>query len=393
MTDTVHKWISEFDITDEEKEPLFFLLLKDYKNTFNENKNNHIIDEQNLIIIDGRVEEKCAELKYELDEKEEEVGDLTNEKNSLNATCNNLHSELDSLKNSRQSDISSAVNATKQGQEDHIQYLTNEIKELKDKENDILSDFIKDTTKSSYEAGVIGENEMLAILQTGTWDEVIDSHTKDHSGDFVVKYKNKKYIIDVKNYTDNVPAKEVRKLAKDIETNSCDGGAIISLNSGILNPNTNCLTKDKIHQIVISGKSVLLLSDASCLNREFINCILKLLYCDNNSGDYNNNIINEKCKNEIGKSILKMEKEILSESKSFQRMITKKRNDLEHLKNTLNEINIITLDEFSDDDSPKPQNKYNVREMRTKLTEKGIDIEGLKGKALKTKFNELYDSQ
>jgi hypothetical protein len=393
MTDTVHKWISEFDITDEEKEPLFFLLLKDYKNTFNENKNNHIIDEQNLIIIDGRVEEKCAELKYELDEKEEEVGDLTNEKNSLNATCNNLHSELDSLKNSRQSDISSAVNATKQGQEDHIQYLTNEIKELKDKENDILSDFIKDTTKSSYEAGVIGENEMLAILQTGTWDEVIDSHTKDHSGDFVVKYKNKKYIIDVKNYTDNVPAKEVRKLAKDIETNSCDGGAIISLNSGILNPNTNCLTKDKIHQIVISGKSVLLLSDASCLNREFINCILKLLYCDNNSCDYNNNIINEKCKNEIGKSILKMEKEILSESKSFQRMITKKRNDLEHLKNTLNEINIITLDEFSDDDSPKPQNKYNVREMRTKLTEKGIDIEGLKGKALKTKFNELYDSQ
>jgi hypothetical protein len=56
MTDTVHKWISEFDITDEEKEPLFFLLLKDYKNTFNENKNNHIIDEQNRIIIDGRVE-------------------------------------------------------------------------------------------------------------------------------------------------------------------------------------------------------------------------------------------------------------------------------------------------------------------------------------------------
>jgi len=393
MTDTVHKWISEFDITDEEKEPLFFLLLKDYKNTFNENKNNHIIDEQNRIIIDGRVEDKCSELQYELDEKEEEVGDLTNEKNSLHSKCNNLHSELDSLKNSRQFDISGAVNATKQGQEDHIQYLTNEIKELKDKKNDILSDFIKDTTKSSYEAGVIGENEMLAILQTGTWDEVIDSHTKDHSGDFVVKYKNKKYIIDVKNYTDNVPAKEVRKLAKDIETNSCDGGAIISLNSGILNPHTNCLTKDKIHQIVISGKSVLLLSDASCLNREFINSTLKLLYCDNTSCDNNLNIINEKCKNEIGKSILKMEKEIISETKSFQRMITKKQNDLEHLKNTLKEINIISFDEFSDDDSPKPQKKYTASEMRTKLTEKGIDIEGLKGKALKNKFNELYDSQ
>ena len=77
---------------------------------------------------------------------------------------------------------------------------------------------------------------MLNILQSGSWDEVIVTNKKDHSGDFIVKYKNKKYIIDVKNYSDNVPGKEVRKLAKDIESNSCDGGAIISLNSGIYNP-------------------------------------------------------------------------------------------------------------------------------------------------------------
>jgi hypothetical protein len=385
MNETIQKWISEFNISDTEKEPSVFLLLKEYLISFNKHKSNHIIDEQNQIIIDTRVTEKSSILQSELDDKTDEYDDLTEEFNTLTTACNSLYSELDSLKQNKQNDIDKVILAN----EDFIQHLKIENESLKHERNQILSDFIKDNNKSSYEAGVIGENEMLKILQSGTWDEVIETNKKDHSGDFIIKYKNKRYILDVKNYSDNIPGKEVRKLAKDIENNSCDGGAIISLNSGILNPNTNSLTHDKIHQITVSGKTILLLSNASLLNQDFINSSLKLLYRESSS-DCNQNIINENCKREITKTIQKMEKEIQTETKSFQNKITRKQNDLSQLKDTLKVI-IGDFDELSeDDDSPKTQCKIKIPEMRRTLKENGYHEEAkLKGNELKAKYNEL----
>ena len=39
---------------------------------------------------------------------------------------------------------------------------------------------------------------MLNILQSGSWDEVIVTNKKDHSGDFIVKYKNKNILLMLK---------------------------------------------------------------------------------------------------------------------------------------------------------------------------------------------------
>jgi hypothetical protein len=84
-----------------------------------------------------------------------------------------------------------------------------------------------------------------------------------------------------------------------------------------------------------------------------------------------------------------MEKELQSETKSFQNKITRKQNDLDNLKNTLKEI-ITGFDELSDDDSPKPQNKFSVPEMRKKLSENGFHEEAkLKGQELKNRFKVL----
>ena len=133
-----------------------------------------------------------------------------------------------------------------------------------------------------------------------------------------------------------------------------------------------------------------MLSNASLLNQDFINSSLKLLYCE--SSDSNNSIITDNCKREIVKSIMKMEREIESDKKSFHQKITRKQNDLENLKNTLKEI-IDGFDDLSDDDSPKPQikNKLSVRQMRKKLQENGYHDEAqLKGIELKTKYNELF---
>lgn len=389
MNETLQKWNTEFNILDSEKDPTLFLLLKDYHDSFNIHKVNHIADEQNRIIIDERVAKKSSHLQEEIDSKSQELSELSEEFKHVTTTCNNLYAELDLLKQNKNLEIEKAVEQSVSANAEFIQHLKSEIDSLKLERNQILSDFVKDNICSSYESGVIGENEMLNILQSGPWDEVLVTNKKDHSGDFIVKYKNKKYIIDVKNYSDNVPGKEVRKLAKDIDSNSCDGGAIISLNSGIYNPNINMLVREKVHPITVSGKSILLLSNASLLNQDFINSILLLLHSESSSD--NNTMVTDNCKREIVNSIRKMEKELDSEKKSFQQKITRKQNDLENLKNTLKEI-INGFDELSDDDSPKPQfkSKLSIPEMRKKLLETGHTEESkLKGNALKNKYNEL----
>ena len=397
MDETLQKWNDEFNILNSDVEPTLFLLLKDYHDSFNNHKANHIIDTQNRILIDERVAKKSSHLQGQLDSKSEELSELSEELSELtekfnhkNTICNNLYTELNTLKQNKNIEIEKAVKQSVTANTEFIQHLKNEINSLKLERNQILSDFIKDNNCSSYESGVIGENEILNILQSGYWDEVITTNKKDHSGDFIVKYRDKKYMIDVKNYSDNVPGKEVRKLANDIKSNSCDGGAIISLNSGIYNPNINMLTKEKFHQITVSGKSILLLSNAFLLNQDFINSILLTMYSESTSD--NNTMITENCKREIVYSIRKMERELDSEKKSFQQKITRKQNDLENLKNTLKEI-INGFDELSDDDSPKPQlkNKISIPEMRKKLIETGYTEESkLKGIILKTKYNELF---
>ena len=232
MNEPLQKWNSEFNIQNSGSEPTLFLLLKDDRDSFNNHKLNHIVDEQNRLMIDERVSEKSLILQEEIDKKTLKISELSEEYKSVTTTCNNLYAELDSLKQNRQYEIDNAVNQSVSANTEFIQHLKSEIDSLKDERNNILSDFAKDNICSSYESGVVGENEMLSILQSGPWDEVLVTNKKDHSGDFIIKYRGKKYIIDVKNYADNVPGKEVRKLAKDIDSNSCDGGAIISLNSG-----------------------------------------------------------------------------------------------------------------------------------------------------------------
>ena len=54
MNETLQKWNDEFNILKAETEPTIFLL-KDYLDSFNNHKANHILDEQNRILINERV--------------------------------------------------------------------------------------------------------------------------------------------------------------------------------------------------------------------------------------------------------------------------------------------------------------------------------------------------
>ena len=411
MTDIIQKWDTEFNISDPAKEPLLFLLCKNVKDDLNKSKNDHIIDERNQLEINKRVTEKTSELEDELDEIKEENSELEHK-------CNSLYGDNASLKTSRSEDIENAVSDAKENKDEIIQVLREEkdetikvLREEKDEtiqvlreERDVLkyeketifTDFLKaneNQNKSSYEMGVEGEMSILSILQSGGWDEVIDTHEKDNRGDVILKYNNKKFIIDVKNYSSDVPAREVRKLAKDIEENRCDGGAIISLKQGILDPTMGGLAKEVIYHVCVQGKSILLLSNASTLSPEFINASLKLLESNFSMNSENNGQINDKFKEEITKCIVTMEHEISTETIKFKRMITKKRNNLDQLKNTLEEI-IGPMDDVFDEPSSDQPIKLTIQIMKQKLIESGISIDGLKGKTqYRDKYNEVFSEK
>lgn len=396
-SETVSKWVSEFSIEDDELEPLTFVLLRDYLLSFNKCKSDYTTDKRNGDIIDDRVISLTADIQSDLSELIIERDVLIGKCDVLRSSCNDLHTDISTLKVSRQCDISNAISDTKESNNEVKDLLREEITSLRSENSSlvteretILTRLIPSTdNKTSYETGVEGENEMSLILSSGNWDEIIDSHSTDHAGDFIVKYRGNKYIIDVKNYQSNIPGQEVRKLAKDIEGNNCDGGAIISFNSGIINPNTNCVTKENMDKILVMGKNILLLSNASSIPAEFINSAITSLKW--NSPSDTHQVIDNNVKQEISASIIKMEKEIISEKKNFQARIIKKQHDLENLKLTL----IVIVGEFDDqvnDEIPNKPSKISVPEMRKRLIDDGYDDEAnLKNKSLGLKYKEIYN--
>jgi hypothetical protein len=66
MNETLQKWNDEFNILNSDVEPTLFLLLKDYHDSFNNHKVNHIVDDQNRILIDERATEKSSHLQEKL---------------------------------------------------------------------------------------------------------------------------------------------------------------------------------------------------------------------------------------------------------------------------------------------------------------------------------------
>jgi hypothetical protein len=401
------KWIEQ-TFNDSEKGQLNFLLHKDFHETHEKNMEDYSIKKINEGVINKRAEEMNHQIIIELDEYKEENIELNDKLQMIQLDLINLQKDKDSLKNSREEDIERERKITVDGKDEVIKELREQLKTAKNKEETILSDFLKLTmNKSSYKKGDDAEKEMLPILQSGGWDDVVDTHSKDHSGDYWVYYNNKKLIIDVKDYDENVPGEQVRKLARNIERNKCDGGAIISLNSGILNPNTNCVTGSRLSNILVLGQSILLLSDACSISPDIINASLKLLDC-NSEINKSQGDINNKYKIELGNTIEKMKKKINSEKISFSKRITKEENDLEQLEKTLKEM-IGPFDDINENEADNEVEAKNeaeneddgikvsiinkplkTREMRSFLIKKGIitkeESKKLKGKLLKSKY-------
>ncbi len=87
-------------------------------------------------------------------------------------------------------------------------------------------------TAGSQQLGKIGEADVLATIRE-IWPNCVDVSTKPHSGDIMLRCSDGKVIVEVKNYTNPVPAAQVEKFHRDLDTTGASAGVFISLRSAI----------------------------------------------------------------------------------------------------------------------------------------------------------------
>ena len=104
-------------------------------------------------------------------------------------------------------------------------------------------DTINNITDVSTKKGQEGENWVYnELVRQFKSAQVDDCHSKGHKGDFTITEGDMKGMFESKNYTKNVPKREITKFKKDIENNAdLRYGVLLSLKSGIVNHTDLCL--------------------------------------------------------------------------------------------------------------------------------------------------------
>lgn len=100
--------------------------------------------------------------------------------------------------------------------------------------HDIVSSLHTNLTSHSTNKGAISENILFNKLTAEFPDaEIIESRNTPQSGDFIIKRQNKPtFLIDIKNYSRNVPTEELDKFYRDMKFQQSHG-ILASVSTGI----------------------------------------------------------------------------------------------------------------------------------------------------------------
>lgn len=100
--------------------------------------------------------------------------------------------------------------------------------------HDLLKSLHTNLTSNSNVKGAISETILFNKLTAEFPDaDIVDSSKTPHSGDFVLnRLDAPKVLIDIKNYTRNVPKEEIDKFYDDLRTQQCSG-ILCSVKSGV----------------------------------------------------------------------------------------------------------------------------------------------------------------
>ncbi len=137
-------------------------------------------------------------------------------------------------------------------EEEEIKHNDTDLKDIKYELLKLTSLLGSGTDKGKIEERVIGIN-LCKLLPNA---EIDDTGYIAGAGDIIVHYKECRVMIEVKNYSKNVPRHEQEKFSRDLLQNKYDAGILASCGSGIANKH------NKFEYSTIQGKLAIYLSNA-----------------------------------------------------------------------------------------------------------------------------------
>ncbi len=137
--------------------------------------------------------------------------------------------ELDSHK-SQIYDLNQQILQVKDTERNHYEPRIQELQLRLDERNSIYS--------NSSKRGAEGENNIQTILNSLFPNAIIqDTHTQSRSGDLRIELQGIQILYENKNFTSNVPKRDIDKFIRDVQESDVHCGIMCSENTGIANRN------------------------------------------------------------------------------------------------------------------------------------------------------------
>jgi hypothetical protein len=132
--------------------------------------------------------------------------------------------------------IQNSLDQISQHQENKLELIGTQINENLDFVKQSI-DKLTQYTNKSVTKGFYGEKCVEELISQNFPDYTITNNTHNpHNSDYELQnLKGQKFMIEVKNYTRNVPTSEVNKFISDLESSNIEIGLFFSLNTGICN--------------------------------------------------------------------------------------------------------------------------------------------------------------
>ncbi len=257
-----NKKIKDMEVSQKEKEKKFIndlnsknRIIKDVRREFSE-KQNH---------LHKQIEENISlNYKSQINFKDKTIENITRELKESQNEMNTLRNSYNHMEMSRRNEL------IKEHKNEMQQLRDNYDKKIESLQESIMS--IQKINENSFFKGKVGEDKMKQTLtMLFPKNEIEDTHAQPGRGDFIITCKNdKKILIDNKDYSTNVPKKEIDKFEKDIRENTdVFGGVLISNSSGVSK-------KDDFQIDIINSKPVMYLHNTNNNNNK-IKCAIDLI--------------------------------------------------------------------------------------------------------------------
>lgn len=303
----------------------FSLKIKNIESSQKETEKKYLneLESKNRIIKDLRREfsvkqthlhkqtEESISLNYkgQLNFKDETIENITKQ---LKESQNNI----DTLrKNFNNTEMARRDELTKEHKNEIQEIRANYDKKIETMQESLMS--IQKVNDNSFFKGKVGEDKMKQTLtMLFPKNEIEDTHSQPGRGDFIISCKNdKKILIDNKDYSSNVPKKEIDKFEKDIRENAdVFGGILISNSSGVSK-------KDDFQLDIIDSKPVMYLHNTNNNNNK-IKCAVDLIesiLCANHVDFQDKEICDKlsKISSEIKRKISKIKRDMDKHAKNI----------------------------------------------------------------------------